>query len=93
MKLSKKSGELHIQVRKIPDSRLEITFSDTGKTISKDIVNKIFEPFFTTRNNGTGLGLWIVADEIAKNNGTIQAFGEDNKKFIVILPQEKTDDE
>ncbi|MHB1405069.1 MAG: cache domain-containing protein [Desulfitobacteriaceae bacterium] len=80
-------GEIQIQVKKIIDNRVEITFSDTGKTISKDIVDKIFKPFFTTRNNGTGLGLWIVSNEVERNNGTIQAFGEDSRKFIVILPQ------
>lgn len=66
---------------------MEITFSDTGKVISKDILDKIFKPFFTTRDNGNGLGLWIVANEVERNNGTIQAFGEGSRKFIVTLPQ------
>lgn len=84
------SGEILIQVRKTIDNSVKITFSDTGKAISMDIQDKIFEPFFTTRNNGTGLGLWIVANEVSKNNGTIQAFGEDSRKFIVTLQQERS---
>ncbi|MHB1392080.1 MAG: cache domain-containing protein [Clostridia bacterium] len=87
------SGEIRISIKKIQGNWVEINFYDSGKTISKEIVDKIFEPFFTTRNNGTGLGLWIVSNEVLKNNGTIQAYYEDTKKFIIILPQEKSNDE
>ncbi len=42
------------------DAIAEIKFTDTGTSISRDIMTKIFDPFFTTKKDGTGLGLAIV---------------------------------
>jgi PAS domain S-box-containing protein len=44
------------------DSKLIIEYSDNGKGIPSEIIDKIFDPFFTTRRNegGSGLGLHIV---------------------------------
>ena len=46
--------------------------SDTGSGIAEEHLNKVFEPFFTTKRDiGTGLGLWVSKDLIAKQGGTI----------------------
>ncbi|WP_198262808.1 sensor histidine kinase [sulfur-oxidizing endosymbiont of Gigantopelta aegis] len=53
---------------------LEITYSDTGKGIDSEIIDKIFDPFFTTKlgQGGSGLGLNIVYNLIThKLNGEI----------------------
>ena len=44
------------------DKKIVIVFSDYGKGIKKDFLNKIFDPFFTTAGGkgGSGLGLNIV---------------------------------
>lgn len=52
---------------------IEISISDTGKGINKDIQEKIFQPFFTTKPKGTGLGLAISKQLIEQNGGTISA--------------------
>ncbi|BAP58087.1 serine/threonine protein kinase [Thioploca ingrica] len=55
--------------------RLVLHYSDNGKGISPDIIDKIFQPFFTTNRQagGTGLGLHIVYNLVThKLKGTIR---------------------
>ena len=56
----------------IPEKGLRITIADTGTGISREHRSRIFEPFFTTKSaTGTGLGLWIAKDLIAKQGGSL----------------------
>ena len=50
---------------------IEISISDTGKGINRDILDKLFQPFFTTKPKGTGLGLAISKQLIEQHGGTI----------------------
>ena len=54
-------GKIDIEVKAL-DKKIVIVFSDYGKGIKKDFLNKIFDPFFTTAGGkgGSGLGLNIV---------------------------------
>jgi signal transduction histidine kinase len=54
---------------------IRIEFSDTGKGIGKEHVDKIFQPFFTTKPKGTGLGLAISKQLVEQNGGTISVDG------------------
>lgn len=51
-----------------------IAFADTGVGISPDHLEKIFDPFFTTKREGegTGLGLYICRDIMARHGGSIE---------------------
>lgn len=53
---------------------LIVNFSDNGTGISQENLERIFNPFFTTKKvgQGTGLGLYIVYNEIQKIGGEIQ---------------------
>jgi signal transduction histidine kinase len=52
---------------------VRITVADTGSGMTDAVRRRIFEPFFTTKEiTGTGLGLWISAEIIAKHQGTIR---------------------
>jgi signal transduction histidine kinase len=46
---------------------------DTGQGIPAEIRNQIFDPFFTTkkRGQGTGLGLWVVAQLLRSQSAEI----------------------
>jgi len=68
-------GEIRISCRQNEDKNIEMIFSDTGEGIPDDRIDSIFHPFFTTKEagKGTGLGLYIVYNEVAKNGGTIRA--------------------
>jgi len=56
----KNSGFIRIAVH-LEGNRLHIDYSDTGKGITAEAIEKIFEPFFTTHraHGGSGLGLYI----------------------------------
>jgi len=58
----------------IDSEYLYIDFIDTGKGIDDENLEHIFNPFFTTKKagQGTGLGLYIVYNEIQKISGEIQ---------------------
>ncbi|MEL7656631.1 MAG: ATP-binding protein, partial [Bacillota bacterium] len=86
-------GDFKIDVKKMEDDNTEIVFSNTGKPIPDDNLNKIFQPFFTTKDNGTGLGLWIVSKEVSRNGGTIQASNNGLTQIRVILPGRDTKNE
>ena len=54
-------GTIRIHIEKT-GNKLILNFSDNGKGISDQYIDKIFEPFFTTNrgDGGTGLGLHVV---------------------------------
>jgi signal transduction histidine kinase len=54
-------------------SMVDVSFSDTGVGIPRDLMEKIFDPFFTTRSMGTGLGLPISVQICRDAGGVITA--------------------
>jgi signal transduction histidine kinase len=70
---------------------IQITVSDSGIGINKNIIDKIFNPFFTTKSvgEGTGLGLAVVYGILKKNNGFIEVKSKQNlgSSFIFYLPK------
>lgn len=54
-------------------SGVRVTVADTGAGMSPTVRKRIFDAFFTTKEaTGTGLGLWISSEIIAKHRGTIR---------------------
>ena len=52
---------------------VKIVYKDNGKGIDEDLLEKIFEPYFSTREEGTGLGLFIVREFVEEMGGKIKA--------------------
>ncbi len=50
---------------------LRVTFSDNGRGMNPETVEKVFEPFFTTKTTGSGLGMSIVYRTLKENDATI----------------------
>ncbi|MEG0857531.1 MAG: HAMP domain-containing sensor histidine kinase [Terrisporobacter sp.] len=83
-------GIINIMVRK-KDHMIEIEFSDSGIGIEKKDLDNLFNPFFTTKSTskGTGLGLYIVYNEIKKLEGDISITSSEVNKgttFKIEIP-------
>lgn len=69
-----------------------ITIADNGVGMSRETMARAFESFFTTKGiGGTGLGLWVCAELIERNQGRIrvrscQARGRSGTVFSFFLP-------
>ena len=67
---------------------VEITVSDTGHGVTRELKEKLFLPYFSTKKRGTGLGLAIVSRIVEDHHGSIRV--EENRpvgtRFIVELP-------
>lgn len=80
-------GHLRITGRTLEGGTVtELLFCNDGRVIPKEDFHRIFEPFFTTKEHGTGLGLWIVSRELARNRGTIEVLGGAETCMKIKLP-------
>jgi len=73
-----------------PGKYAQLSVSDNGHGIPRELMDKIFEPYFTTKEQGkgTGLGLAVVYGIIKKHNGEITVESEVGKgtTFNILLP-------
>ncbi len=71
-------------------SFINVSVSDTGMGIDKDMQGKVFDPFFTTKEmgKGTGLGLYMVHSIVTHHGGYINLYSEPGKgtRLSVHLP-------
>jgi two-component system nitrogen regulation sensor histidine kinase GlnL len=82
-RLAAPGGKEHV------DLPLEITVRDNGAGIPEDIKSCLFDPFVTTKQNGTGLGLALVAKIIDDHGGMIDVESAPRRtEFRVLLPMQ-----
>jgi two-component system sensor histidine kinase PilS (NtrC family) len=62
-----------LRVFRDPGDALCIEVADQGPGISDEILEQIFEPFYTTSHQGSGLGLYIVAQLCELNSASVSA--------------------
>jgi signal transduction histidine kinase len=65
-----------------------VRFHDSGSGMPKDVQARVFDPFFTTKDDGTGLGLCIAAQVMARHEGSLvlESSTEHGTTFAVWLP-------
>jgi len=94
-----KGGTLTVGLKEILSSQknneqdqtfLELSISDTGMGMDKEILDKIFDPFFTTKEvgEGTGLGLSVVHGLVEQMGGSITTTSKLGKgsTFRILIP-------
>jgi signal transduction histidine kinase len=82
---------IHLNVTNIGDY-IELSVTDCGSGIPKDIQEKMMNPFFTTKEigKGTGLGLSISKGIVTSHQGKIFIDNScKNTKITVILPKKQ----
>ncbi|MEO8794087.1 MAG: PAS domain-containing protein [Daejeonella sp.] len=96
IKFTPKNGKILISSKNLGDT-VEIAVKDSGIGICEEIKNNLFdETFFTTiglnKEKGTGLGLQICKEFIAKNQGELRVESEEKigSTFYFTLPRSST---
>ncbi|HEX6362506.1 MAG TPA: ATP-binding protein [Albitalea sp.] len=73
------------------DGHVVVSVTDSGCGVAAELQSRIFEPFFTTkpRGEGTGLGLHIVQEIVARHGGRVELSSRPgDTTFSVWLPLE-----
>jgi PAS domain S-box-containing protein len=83
------NGKIELQISEKSEAMIEILFSDNGKGIEKENLNRIFNLYFTTKTKGSGIGLSIVQKIIAEHNGILSVKSESGKgtTFTITIPK------
>ena len=72
------------------DGTIKVTVSDNGTGIEPEHQNKIFDMFYrgTFQSKGSGLGLYIVKETVAKMRGTIRVESKpgEGSSFLITFP-------
>ena len=66
---------------------LEFCVHDNGTGVSDDLVPILFDPFITTKQNGSGLGLALVAKIVGEHGGVIECESSNHgTTFRILMP-------
>ena len=82
----------HLTVRATDDSgEVVVEVADDGPGMSEEVQERLFEPFFTTKEQGSGLGMALVAWAVEANRGRIEIDSRQGQGTIcrLRLPQAK----
>ena len=92
VKFTPAGGTVMVTLCDMPDRKVLISVSDTGKGIPEEDREKVFERFFQTEGTegGTGIGLAIVKAYAELHGGQVMVSSHEGQgsNFIVVIPRE-----
>ena len=91
VKFTPNGGSVIVSLQDMPQNRVLISVSDTGKGISEKDRQKVFDRFFQTggTTGGTGIGLAIVKAYAELHGGQVSVESQEGKgaNFKVVIPR------
>lgn len=74
-------------------SGVTVSVCDNGPGIGREIHDQLFEPFVTGKQEGTGLGLYLVSARVRESGGAIDFSSQpgDGTEFRIRMPAEQPD--
>ena len=89
-----RQGRIEIRAAAEEDA-VHILFRDNGCGVSSEKLLKIFNPFYTDKEQGTGLGLYIISSQLEQIGGNIRAESAEGEgtTFYIEIPTRRTEDE
>lgn len=89
-----RKGTIQIRAGK-EEEAVRIVFKDNGCGVDSEKLLKIFNPFYTDKEQGTGLGLYIVSSQLEQIGGNIRAESIEGEgtTFYIEIPTGRTEDE
>ena len=71
-----------------PGNYVQDTVRDQGMGIHPNYIKKVFDPYFTTKQKGSGLGLAVAYNIVAKHDGQLTVDSElgEGTTFTILLP-------
>ena len=87
--IGESGGVCRLEVDRMADGSLLLTFSDDGPGVSEEIRGRLFESFTTHgKKGGTGLGLAIVQSIVEDHGGSVSVESRPGRTaFSIALPQ------
>jgi PAS domain S-box-containing protein len=72
----------------LPRNYVQVAVEDNGTGIHPDHSQKVFDPYFTTKQKGSGLGLAVAYNIVAKHDGRLTVKSElgEGTTFTIFLP-------
>jgi PAS domain S-box-containing protein len=93
----RKARELAIRTQLNGEGFIEVTLSNTGRSLPADLKDKVFDSFYTTKPQGLGIGLSLSRSIIEAHGGRIWAVPESGRgvtfKFTIPTSQKGRKDE
>lgn len=79
------------------DGAISLSVRDSGRGMSKDVLDRLGTPFFTTRDQGTGLGVALARAAFVQHGGTLEYVSADGvgttaTGTLPVAPEERRSD-